>query len=237
LSDAAAERNRDARVAGLLYLLAIVVGVFALIYLPDKFIRAGDATATAHAIVANEFLFRVAIVSDIAVGTLWLFVVLALYRLLADVDRTQAAMMVVLGAFMQVPLYFVNAVNYAAALLFATGSPYLTAFTEGQRDGLAAVFLQLHYYELLASFTFAGLWLIPFGILVFKSRFLPRFLGVWLVLNGVVYVPTSILGFLAPQYADAYRAATSPVMLGEIAIMLWLLIVGARPLGRNAATD
>ena len=109
-----AERNRDARVAGLLYLLAIAVGLFALIYLSDKFIRAGDATATAHAIVANEFLFRVAIVSDIAGGTLWLFVVLALYRLLVDVDRTQAALMVVLGAFMQVPLYFVNAVNYAA---------------------------------------------------------------------------------------------------------------------------
>ena len=231
------QRNRDARVAGLLYLLAIGIGLFALIYLPDKFIRAGDATATAHAIVANEFLFRVAIVSDIAGGTLWLFVVLALYRLLVDVDRTQAALMVVLGAFMQVPLYFVNAVNYAAALLFAGGSPYLTAFTEAQRDGLAAVFLKLHYYELVASFMFAGLWLIPFGILVFKSRFLPRFLGVWLVVNGVVYVPTCILGFLAPQYADAYRAATSPVMLGEIAIVLWLLVVGARPLRRSATPD
>jgi hypothetical protein len=221
-------RSRAARIAGLLYLGAIVLGFFVLMYIPDRLIVSGDATATAHTIVANESLFRTAIVGDIAGGALWLFVVLALYRLLSDVDIVQANLMLILGAFMQVPLYFVNAVNYTAVLLLVSGAGYLAPFSVAQRDALAMLFLKLHYYQLLASFLFAGLWLIPFGILVFKSRFLPRFLGVWLVANGISWGGFCIVGFLAPQYADLTRRISSPFSLGEIAITLWLLIVGAR---------
>jgi hypothetical protein len=221
-------RNRDARVAGLLYLGAIVLGFIVLMYIPNRLIVSGDATATAHAIVANESLFRIAIVGDIASGALWLFVVLALYRLLRDVDVVQANLMLILGAFMQVPLYFVNAVNYTAVLLLLSGASYLSPFSEAQRDALAMLFLKLHYYQLLASFLFAGLWLLPFGMLVFKSRFLPRILGVWLAANGIAWAVLCIVGFLAPQYADLTRRISSPFLLGEIAITLWLLIMGAR---------
>jgi hypothetical protein len=221
-------RSRAARVAGLLYLCAIVLGFIMLMYIPDRLIVSGNAAATANTIVANESLFRIAIVGDIATGALWLFVVLALYRLLSDVDIAQANLMLILGAFMQVPLYFVNAVNYTAVLLLVSGAGYLAPFSEAQRDALAMLFLRLHYYQLLASFLFAGLWLIPFGILVFKSRFLPRFLGVWLVANGISWAVFCIVGFSAPQYADLVRRISSPFLLGEIAITLWLLIVGAR---------
>jgi Domain of unknown function (DUF4386) len=227
-------RNRDARVAGFLYLLSIIIGWFDLMYVPDKVIKAGDAVATAHNIVANEFLFRLTIVSDIAAGTVWLFVVLALYRLLKDVDRTQANLMVILGAFMQVPLYFVNVSNNAAALVLVSGTSFLSAFSAAQRDAMAMLFLRLHYYELLASLFLAGLWLFPFGILVFKSRFLPRIFGVWLVVNGFAWVLICLTGFLAPQYADMVHTITAPILFGEIGIMFWLLILGARTFSRRS---
>ncbi|HEY6325185.1 MAG TPA: DUF4386 domain-containing protein [Candidatus Cybelea sp.] len=225
-------RNRDARVAGLLYALAIVIGLFTLMYLPDRLITPGDAAATARTILTHEFLLRLAMAGDILAGVVWLFVVLALYRLLHDVDPVQAALMVILGAYMQVPLYFVNVVNYAAALLLVKGAPYLAVFSEAQRYALTMVFLRLHHYELLASLLFAGLWLFPFGILVFKSRFLPRFLGIWLAVNGLAFLLVCFGGFLTPQYGSTIDAITSPLLTGEIAITSWLLIFGARTFGR-----
>lgn len=224
-------RNRDARVAGLLYLLAVVIGVFDLMYIPATFIKRGDAAATAHNILTHQFLFRLGTLSDLLCGIVWLFVVLALYRLLADVDRTQAQLMLILGAFMQVPLFFVNVLNYAGALLMVTDTTFLTVFTGPQRDAIAMLFLRMHYYELMASYVFAGLWLIPFGILVFKSRFLPRVLGIWLIVNGVANLAICFTVFLAPQYVDTVSTIATPLVLGEIAIMLWLLIMGARTLG------
>src|ERR1700756_1510278 len=105
-------RDRDARLAGLLYVAAIIIGFAGLEYLPGKFITAGNAVATAHAIAADPFLFRVLIVSDVVMGVVWLAVVIALYRLLKDVDRGLASLIVILGAYMQVPIYFVNVLNY-----------------------------------------------------------------------------------------------------------------------------
>ena len=120
-------RDRKARVAGLLYLLAIVAGWFDLIYIPDKFIVSGHAVATAHNIAVHEFLYRLGIVSDLLGGVIWLFVVLALYSLLVDVDRVQANVMLILGAFMQVQLYFVNVLNRVAALLLVTDANFTSS--------------------------------------------------------------------------------------------------------------
>ena len=229
-------RNRDARVAGFLYLLGGVVGWFDLMYVPDKLIVLGNAAATAHNILANQWLFRLGTFGDVLGGAIWLFVVLALYRLLADVDRTQAGLMLVLGAFMQVPLYFVNVLNYVAAQLLVTNTPFLSVFSPVQRDAMAMLFLRLHHYELVASFAFAGLWLVPFGILVYKSGFLPRILGVWLVINALPYLAMCYTGFLAPQYYETVVKVSQPVTFGEVATMLWLLIFGARTFGRRRDT-
>lgn len=224
-------RNRDARVAGFLYLLAIIGGFLDLDYLPGRFVISGDAAATAHNILANEFLFRVLTVGDLVAGVLWLAVVLALYRLLKDIDPAQAALMVLLGAYMQVPLYFVNVLNYVGAFLLTTGVPFLTVFSAAQRYAMAMLFLRLHHYELLASLVFGGLWLFPFGVLVYRSGFLPRAIGVWLVLNGFAWLAVSITGFLAPRYADIVGTITLPLTFGEIVITLWLILIGARTIG------
>ncbi|MGC9993330.1 MAG: DUF4386 domain-containing protein [Candidatus Cybelea sp.] len=227
-------RNRDARIAGFLYLLAIIGGVFALLYVPDKIVVSGDAIATAQNIRVHETLFRLGMAGDIVVGVIWLAVVLALYRLLKNVDQFQAHLLLVLGAYIQVPLYFVNVVNYAAALSLVTGAGYLSVFTDAQRDALAMLFLKLHQYQLLASLMFAGLWLFPFGILVVKSRVLPRILGYWLIVDGFAWIAICLCGFVTPQYSHVVDTVTSPIKFAEVAIMLWLLIFGARRFRRRS---
>jgi hypothetical protein len=135
--------------------------------------------------------------------------------------------MVILGSVMQVPLFFVNTVTDAAALLFARGGGYLSVFDKPQRDALAQLFLDLHHQLDLANLMFAGLWLFPFGLLVYKSRFLPRFLGVWLMIACASWFAFSFTGLLFPAYEDKAFSITQPIALGEVATVLWLVIVGA----------
>src|SRR5260370_1141034 len=124
--------SKNARVAGLLYILASVVGVVRLMYIPNALFVGGNATATANNIVAHESLFRFGIVSQLLASVLWLFVPLALYRLLKEVDQTLAVLMVILGSLMQVPIFFVNTANDVAALLFARGADFLSVFGAGR---------------------------------------------------------------------------------------------------------
>ncbi len=219
--------NRDARVAGFLYLLVIVVGFLDLEILPGRFIRSGDAVATAHNITSHESLFRILIATDLLAGVIWLLVVLALYRLLKDVDGVQANLMLILGALLQVPLYFVMPVSYAGALQVLTNPAIAPAFSDVQRDAIATLFLRLHSYQVLTSLTFAGLWLFPFGVLVYKSGFLPRILGAWLIADGFAWLAITFTGIFAPQNAGIVRTITTPLTVAEIAIALWLAIMGA----------
>src|ERR1700681_1566090 len=175
--------SKKARVAGLLYIVASVIGVVRLLYIPSALFVTGNAAATANNIVAHESLFRLGIVTGLLSSALWIFVPLALYRLLKDVDQPLAVVMVILGSLTQVPLFFVNSVTDVAALLFARGEVYLSVFDKPQRDAFAKLFLDLHHHIDLANAIFWGLWLIPLGLLVYRSRFLPRVLGVWLVIG------------------------------------------------------
>src|SRR5499425_2624978 len=149
--------SKDARVAGLLYILASAVGVLRLMYIPNTLFVYGNATATAANIAAHESLFRLGIASELLGAALWLFVPLALYRLLKGVDQTLAVLMVILGSLMQVPLFFVSIVTDAAALLFVRGGGYLSIFDKPQRDAFARLFLDLHHQLDLAGLVFAGL--------------------------------------------------------------------------------
>jgi len=143
---------------------------------------------------------------------------------------------VILGGVLPSAIYFFNVVNDAAALMLIRGADFLSVFEKPQRDALAMLFLRLHDQEVIAAEVFWGLWLIPLAILTYKSRFLPRFLGVWLTINGVAYVGLSLVGWLFPrQYAVAFNSAF-PVLMGELAFMLWLVIRGAKPQALVAAT-
>jgi hypothetical protein len=220
--------SKNARVAGTLYIVGSLVAVVRLIYIPTTLIVSENATATVSNITRHELLFRFGILSQLLTGALWIFVTLALYRLFKEVDRGLAVLMVILGSLMQVPIFFVNSVNDAAALLFARGTDFLSLFDKPQRDAYTMLFLNLHHYGDLANEIFWGLWLLPFGLLVYKSRFLPRVLGAWLMIACFGYLASSFAGFLLPAYEDKVINYTQPLLLAEVAIMLWLTIVGAK---------
>jgi hypothetical protein len=225
--------HNPGRVAGFLYLLLVVFAPFRLIYIPSKLFVHGNATATANNIAAHEVLFRLGIVSDLFCGTILIFLVLALYRLFKEVDHNQAVLMVILGGVMPATIDFLNVVNDAAALMLVRGPDFLSVFEKPQRDALAMLFFRLHHQEVAAAEVLWGLWLVPLAILVYRSRFLPRFLGVWLIINGFAYLAMSFTGLLLPLYEDMVSNIAFPALLGEMAFMLWLLIKGARPLAVN----
>ena len=219
--------SKKARIAGLLY-LTLLTAPLRLIYIPTKLIVAGNASATASNIAAHEMLFRLGMVSDLFTATMGIFLTLALYRLFKRVDEHLARLIVILGALMVTPIYFLNTINDAAALLLARGADFLSVFDGPQRDALVVVFLRMHHHGVLVNEVFWGLWLFPFGLLVYRSGFLPRILGVWLMLNCFAYVATSVTGMLWPHYEDTVSNWLLPVMFGELAIMLWLIIMGAK---------
>jgi hypothetical protein len=121
-----------------------------------------------------------------------------------------------------------NALNDVAALLFARGDDFLNAFDKPQREAFVMLFLRLHHQGDLANEVFWGLWLLPFGLLVYKSRFLPRFLGVWLMAACFGYLALSFTGLLFPAYEGKVFTYAQPLITGELAIMLWLVVMGAR---------
>jgi hypothetical protein len=217
------------RVAGFLYLLLVLAGPIRLIYIPGKLFVHGNATATASNIVAHELLFRLGIVADLFCGTILIFLALALYRLLKGVDQNLAVLMVIVGGVMPALIDFVGVVSDAAALTLVRGADFLSVFDKPQRDALAMLFLRLRDHQNTAAEILWGLWLLPLAILVYRSRFLPRFLGVWLTINGFAYVILSLTGELLPQYQEKVFNYSQPALFAEVAFMLWLVIKGAKP--------
>jgi hypothetical protein len=217
------------RVAGLWYLLLCIIGPLRLIYIPSKLFVHGDATATANNIAAHEWLFRFGIVADLLGAVVLIFLTLAFYRLFKEVDQYLAVLVVILGGVMPALIYFVNVVSDAGALMVARGADFLSVFDKPQRDALVMLLLRLHDQQITAAEILWGLWLLPLAILVYRSRFLPRFLGVWLVINGFAYVILSFTGFLLPQYQNNVFLISQPALFAELALMLWLVIKGANP--------
>src|SRR5438445_4126261 len=186
--------HNPGRVAGLWYLLLIAIGPLFLVYIPDKLYVKGNAAATVSNIAADEGLFRFGILAELVGGLILIFLVLAFYRLFKGVDPYLAVLVVILGGVMPAVIYFVNVVNDLGALMAARGTDFLSMFDKPQRDALAMVFLRLHSYQIDASLVLAGAWLFPLATLVYRSRFLPRFLGIWLAIGGLGWL---ILSFTA----------------------------------------
>src|SRR5580704_2892129 len=224
------------RFAGLLYVLTGIPGFFAIEYVPSKLIVHGNATATAINIAASETLFRLGIAAQVIGQAGFIFVALALYHLLKSVNRRDASLMVTL-VVVGIPIGFLNELNSIAALALVRGADFLSVFEKPQRDALAMLFLNLHHYGFVVAEIFWGLWLLPLALLVYRSRFLPRFLGVWLALDGFAYLTLSLTSVLVPQYSDRVSTYSQPALFGEVAFMLWLVIKGAKPPAPDAAAS
>jgi hypothetical protein len=217
------------RVAGLWYLLLVLGGPLRLIYIPNKLFVHGDAAATAANIAAHQWLFRFGMASDLFGAVVLIFLVLAFYRLFKGVDQQLAVLLVIAGGIMPALINFVNFVTDAGALMVAQGPDFLSTFDKPQRDALVMLFVRLHHHQIVAAEILWGLWLFPMGALAYKSGFLPRFIGVWLIVNGVAYVVLSLTGLFFPDYQDKVFLFSQPALFGELAIMLWLVIKGAQP--------
>lgn len=213
------------RAAGILYLL-LLVAPLRLIYIPNTLFVRGDPSATSNNILAHETLFRLGMLSELFMGVVLIFLTLAFFRLFKGVSQFHVALVIVLGGILPAGINFVNVVNDAAALLLVRGGDYLAAFDKPQRDALAMLFLRLHGQQIVAAQVLWGLWLMPLAVLVYRSRFAPRFIAVWLFLNASAYLLMSMAGLLLPQYETVLASITFPAMMGELALMLLLAIKG-----------
>jgi hypothetical protein len=222
------------RFAGLLYIVMSIPGFFAMVYVPSKLIVHGNAAATANNIAASETLFRLGIAAQLISQAGFIFVALALYDLLKGVNRRHASLMVTL-VVASIPIAFLNELNSIAALVLVRGADFLSIFEKPQRDALVMLFLNLHFQGLVIDEIFFGLWLLPLALLVYRSRLLPRFLGVWLGIDGLAWVILSLTGILLPQYYEKVFTYSQPASFGEVAFMLWLIIKGARSPALDAA--
>ncbi|HEX9161819.1 MAG TPA: DUF4386 family protein [Thermoanaerobaculia bacterium] len=218
-------RLNPGRFAACLYLLASAPGFFSYMVVMPRLIATGDAAATARNILGSETLFRLSILSELISSIVFIFLVLAFYRLFRDVDRSHAIAMVVL-VLVSIPVSLFNVLNNLAALWLLKGGGSLVAMSQSQLQGLAMIFLRLHGAGLNIAAIFWGLWLLPLGVLIRRSGFVPRILGTLLLFNGIAYPAVTVIWLMLPDYTSiAARVALIPE-LGEAWLMLWLLIKG-----------
>ncbi len=220
--------RQQARVAGVLYLLLGLIAPIGLLYVPGRLIVAGDAAATAANLRSAGWLLRVGLASELVHQVIVVFLVLALYRLFEAVSRNLARQLVIFGALVSVPVMFANVLNQLAALTLVSGADYLDVMDRVQLDSLAYLFLHLHDAGITVVSVFWGLWLFPFGLLVIRSGFIPRPLGVLLIVAGSAYLVSSFVTLVAPYWEVAVARVATPLELAEVPIIFWLLIWGAR---------
>ncbi|MDX6560083.1 MAG: hypothetical protein QOF72_3132 [Blastocatellia bacterium] len=218
--------KKQARFAGLLYLLACLPAPFALVYVPGALIVPGDATATADRVRTSETLLRLGIAAELLNAIAFIFVVFALYRLFKGVKKHHAAIMVTLFV-VSVPISFLNVLNDIAPLILVSGANYLSVFDKNQLDALVYLFLRLHSQGLLVAQIFWGLWLFPFGVLAIRSGFIPRVVGVLVMIAGCGYLISSFTSVLLPHYAPVAGRIGVAFEFCELSV-LWLLVWGAK---------
>jgi hypothetical protein len=218
-------RKHEARVAGVLYLLLGVTSALSL-GISSAFIVRGDAAATAAKIASSQLLYRLYVVSGLASQILFVFLALALYQLLKGVDKRQATLMVAL-VLVQVPMSFAIMLCEIAPLVLLNGADYWSAFDKHQLDAMTMGFLSLNSYGINAVMALWGLWLLPFGVLVYRSGFIRRILGVLLIIGCFGWLAISVTSLLFPAYARIANQFTF-LAVGELLILLWLVIIGAK---------
>ena len=209
----------------ILYPIWFVVGLFSIMYVPATLIVSGDAATTANNIMANELLFRMGIVGSLITQIIFILVVLVLYKLLKPVNKNHALLMVIF-ALVGVPIAMLNTLNRVAALLLLNGADYLKVLGADQLHAQMMFFLDLGKQGVLIPTIFWGLWLFPFGYLIYKSGYFPKILGVLVMMGCIGYLLDSFTHFILPD------AIPLPVIIlltiGEILFMGWLLIKGAK---------
>lgn len=218
-------KNKTARLAGFVYLIVVLTGIFNLIYVPTQLIVWFDAAATVNNIMQFEFLFRSGIVAGVISYIAFAILPFVLYQLFASVNKKMAALMLLL-ALVSVPVSIFNVVNKLDVLTLLSGAGYLAPFEIEQLHSQVMLLLRSYRNGIAVVQILWGLWLLPFGYLVFKSGFLPRILGVLLMFGCLGYLAGFLTDLLFTNTEIPYIGI--PGSIGEIGICLWLLLIGAK---------
>lgn len=220
--------KKTARIAGVLYFLFLILGVFSFFYVPSKIFVEGNAFETAKNIITNESLFRLGIASNIIGQIIFVFLVLVLYQLFKEVNKTYARLMVAL-VIASVPITFLVILNQITSLMLLGGADFLKVFDLNQLQALSLLFFNVYNAGIIIVGIFWGLWLYPFGYLAYKSGFIPKVIGVFLMIGCFVYLIDSFSFLLLPDYRDVISGFLAlPMSIGEISMIGWLLIKGVK---------
>ena len=215
--------KRKARIAGLFYLLVAIFGGFAFFVRTNLFVT-DDAAATVKNIINSDLLFRAGIVSDLLGQIFGIFLVIALYSLLKTVNKNLSIIMVVL-LIVPVPITCLNSLNQIAVLLLINSPDFAKVFNPDQLQTQIMFFMNLNDYGIFIAQIFWGLWLFPLGYLIFKSNFIPKVIGILLIIAGSGYLIDSLGYLLSANYNLTIASFT---FIGELVLIFWLLIKGTR---------
>lgn len=219
--------NKTARMAGFLYFIYIVITIIADVFGRSPLIVFGDAAATARSIMASEWQFQIGVTGDLVSIVFFLLTAWALYTLLKPVNKDLALLFLLLN-LSGTAVYSINLLNQFAAVLLLSGADFLKVFQTDQMQALAMFFLNLHRNGYWIAQIFFGAWLLPLGYLVYKSGFLPKILGVVMMVHFVGWTMTSLQFFLFPDFT-AITYITYPLgFISEFGLTLWLLIKGVK---------
>lgn len=217
---------RLARTAGVFYVVTILGGLFAEIFVRGKMIVPNDAAATAQNILASETLFRLGFAADLVGGAAYVVVTLLLYELLKPVNRP-VALLSVLFSLVGSAIGAAAAVAHIAPLLLLKGAAYLNVFSGAQLQAMGLFLLKLHQQGLLVALIFFGCYCLLLGWLIFNSTFMPRAVGVLIAISGAALLANSFGLFIAPPFGNAVNTYVLALDgLGEIALTVWLLVKG-----------
>lgn len=216
--------SKNARVAGLLYLVYVITCIFAGA-VRSNLVVYGDAAATADHLMASGWLFRLSFMSDVVSAVLFVLSAWALYVLLKPVNQDFALLFLLLNLG-GVAVQSINMVFQLAGLLLLSGADYLKAFPADQAQALATMFLNFHKAGFMIARAFYGTWLLPLGYLVYRSGFLPRILGILLMLDFVGVLIWFFQFFLLPGYDIITYPGLAVSFVAEISLSLWLLVMG-----------
>lgn len=220
-------KKKQARIAGFWYLLMAIIAAFGILY-PMNILVPNDPTATANNIINSEWVYRLCMLSNVVGQTIFIFLALAFKNLFEGINPKLSKMLVAL-VIVAVPIAIFNTINMMASLLILDGSEYLQAFNQNQLNALSLFFLNLYQFGLIIVQIFWGLWLLPLGLLSIQSKYIPKWIGILLIIGCVSYVIIVVVGFLCPQYNESVSSVLMiPLALGEFSIIGWLLAKGVK---------
>ncbi len=221
--------KKNARIAGVLYLLVGIFGGFSEGFVDPKMYVAGNAALSASNVISNSQLVRMGVVAHLLDGTFFVFFAMMLYGILQHINKSVARAMLIL-VVLATGIICLNAVFQFEALQIVTGAVNLNSLGHAGSNALVLLLLDTQHFGTLIAQVFFGLWLIPLGYLAYKSLGLfPKWLGIVLIVGGVCYIVDLLSAFLLPSFnQNIYTLIVIPSAIAEISMVLYLLVVGVR---------